>query len=150
MTAVSPEASGAGGFPVLLFDGDCGLCNRLVRLLLRLDRTRRLHFAPLQGPSAQAYLQAHGLPTKDFESLVFVTDWMNRRLPNFLLRTDGALAALRACGRLGAVLAVPIAIWPRRWRDAGYRVIGHWRYRLFGPWRPRPLARAEWAERFLP
>ena len=49
--------------PVLLFDGTCGLCNRCVRLLLRLDRRARLHFAPLQSAPAQAYLRTHGLPT---------------------------------------------------------------------------------------
>jgi hypothetical protein len=45
------------GLPaVLFFDGECGLCNGLVRILIRLDRPGRLHYAPLQGPSAQAYL----------------------------------------------------------------------------------------------
>src|SRR4051812_37486572 len=47
--------------PVLFFDGECGLCNRVVRLLLRLDTRGRLRFAPLQGPVAQDYLRAHGL-----------------------------------------------------------------------------------------
>src|SRR4051794_7961959 len=84
--------------PVLLFDGECGLCNRLVRGLLRLDRRGRLLFAPLQGPSAQRYLRSHGLPTEDFDTLVFVPDWNHRQGPDFLLRTAGAIAALRAAG----------------------------------------------------
>jgi hypothetical protein len=46
--------------PVLLFDGECGLCQRLVRVLLGLDRRGRLRFAPLQGPAAQSYLRQHG------------------------------------------------------------------------------------------
>jgi len=37
-----------------------------------------------------------------------------------------------------------------RWlRDAGYRLIARWRYRLFGPWRACPLPQREWAQRFL-
>ncbi len=147
--------------PVLLFDGECGLCNRIVRGLLRLDRGGRLRFAPLQGPAAQAYLRAVGLPTEDFDSLVFVSDWARREGPArgdsggagaraaYLLRTDGVIAALRAVGGLAPALAGVLAIFPARWRDAGYRLVARWRYRMFGEWRPRPLARAEWAARFL-
>lgn len=135
--------------PVLLFDGDCGLCNRLVRLLLRLDRTARLRFAPLQGPAAQAFLRSRGLPTTDFDSLVFIPDWLRRDTSVFLLRSDGVIAALRITGRPGSWLAALLGCLPARWRDAGYRVVGRWRYRLFGPWRPRPLPHPEWSARFL-
>jgi predicted DCC family thiol-disulfide oxidoreductase YuxK len=134
--------------PMLLFDGECGLCNRVVRLLLRLDRHARLRFAPLQGPSAQAYLRGQGLPTEDFDSLVFIPDWNDQARSGYLLRTDGVLAACRAVGGVGRVLAWT-AVLPRGWRDAAYRFIARWRYRLFGTWVPTPLARPEWAERFL-
>ncbi len=135
--------------PVLLFDGECGLCNRVVRLLLRLDREGRLRFAPLQGPPAQGYLRAHGLPTEDFDTLVFVRDWNHRDEPNYLLRTAGVVASLRVAGGFGRMLATLLMIVPARLRDAAYRAVGHSRYRLFGPWKPRPLPRAEWAARFL-
>lgn len=143
---------------MLLFDGECGLCHYVVRGLLRLDRRGRLRFAPLQGSAAQAYLRAVGLPTADFDSLVFVPEWTRREgsagggeevRAGYLLRTDGAIAALRAVGGLASVLAGGLAMWPARWRDAGYRGVARWRYRMFGGWRPRPLARAKWAGRFL-
>jgi predicted DCC family thiol-disulfide oxidoreductase YuxK len=135
---------------VLFFDGECGLCNRLVRMLLRLDQRARLKFAPLQSPVAQEYLRTHGLPVADFESLVLVPDWERRHHPEFLVRTDGAIAALRAVGGFfPRVLAGALAVLPRPLRDAGYRLVGRWRYRLFGPWRPRPLPRPEWADRFM-
>lgn len=136
--------------PVLFFDGECGLCNRLVRLLLRWDRNGRLQFAPLQGPTAQAYLRAHGLPTQDFDTLIYVPDWSRRERPEYLVRTTGALAALRATGSgLARALADLLQLVPAVMRDAGYRVVAHWRYRVFGPWRPRPLPRVEWERRFL-
>ena len=135
--------------PVLLFDGECGLCQRIVRILLRLDRAGRLRFAPLQGPRAQDYLRAHGLPTADFETLVYVPDWARRNEPEFLVRTAGVIAALRETGGLGRVFAAVLRIIPGTWRDAAYRLVGRWRYRVFGAWQPRPLARPEWAARFL-
>ena len=147
--AMNPILANDSPGPVLLFDGECGLCRRVVRLLLRLDRGAGLRFAPLQGPAAQAFLRRHGLPATDFDSLVFVPDWAQRERPGFLLRTDGAMAALRECGGAGRALAVGLAIFPPTWRDAGYRLVARWRYRVFGEWKPRPLARAEWAARFL-
>jgi predicted DCC family thiol-disulfide oxidoreductase YuxK len=145
---MSLPASNALSGPVLFFDGECGLCNRIVRLLLRLDRRAVLRFAPLQGPTAQAYLRAHGLPTEDFDSLVFVPDWARRERPEFLLRTDGALAAARAVGGLGRALAWARVI-PVRGRDAGYKLVARHRYQIWGEWTPRPLGRPEWATRFL-
>lgn len=133
--------------PVLLFDGECGLCNRTVRRLLRLDRRGVLRFAPLQGPAAQAYLRAHGLPAEDFSTLVYVPDWAQRENPDFRLRTDGVIAALRAAGRHG--WATLLALVPRPVRDAGYRLVARTRHRLFGPWRTCPLPRPQWAARFL-
>jgi len=138
--AAHPSNPVAGS--VLFFDGGCGLCNRLVRLLLRFDHAGRLHFAPLQGAAAQAYLRAHGLPTVDFDTLIFVPEWNERDRPDYLLRTSGLIAALRAVGgRPARMLAGVIALFPAPLRDAGYRTVGRWRYRLFGPWRPRPLPR---------
>jgi predicted DCC family thiol-disulfide oxidoreductase YuxK len=132
--------------PVLFYDGECGLCNRVVRRLLALDREGTLKFAPLQGPAAQAYLQSHGLPTADFSTLVFVPDWpAGAAAP--LLRTDGVIAALRAVGRPG--LASMLAVFPRFLRDAGYKFVAQVRYAIFGPWRACPLPRPEWAARFL-
>lgn len=146
--AGSSGVSRAGG-PVLFFDGECGLCNRIVRGLLRLDSRGVLRYAPLQGPTAQTYLRAHGLPTEDFDSLVFVPDWARRDEAEFSMRTDGALAAARAVGGAGRMLAWAQVI-PAQWRDAGYKLVARYRYQIWGEWTPRPLARPEWAARFLP
>jgi predicted DCC family thiol-disulfide oxidoreductase YuxK len=135
--------------PVLLFDGECGLCQRVVRGLLRLDRRARLRFARLQGPAAQEFLRAQGLPTREFDTIFFVADWAHPARGNYAVRTAGVIAALRAIGGGPRLLAAAIAILPARWCDAVYRVIGRSRYRIFGPWKSRPLRRPEWAGRFL-
>ncbi len=140
-----PDSARSG--PVLLFDGECGLCHRVVRLLLRIDRVGVLRFAPLQGPAAQEVLRMQGLPADDFDSLVFVPDWSRRSEKNFSLRTDGVVAALRAVG--ASRRATLLALVPRAVRDAGYRLVACWRYTLFGPWRSCPLPRPEWTKRFL-
>jgi predicted DCC family thiol-disulfide oxidoreductase YuxK len=135
--------------PVLLYDGECGLCQRLVRLLLRLDRRGRLRFAPLQGPAAQSYLRQHGLSAADFESMILVPDWARREAAAYLRQTGAAIAALREVGGIGRVVAAFLRVVPGAWRDAGYRLVARWRRRLFGTARAGALARPEWTGRFL-
>jgi predicted DCC family thiol-disulfide oxidoreductase YuxK len=146
---MDPSPPATAPDPVLLFDGECGLCHRVVRLLLRLDRRGTLRFTPLQGEPAQAFLRAQGLPTADFSTLIFVPDWSARGRPDFRVRTAGVIAALRAVGGAGAILAALLAIVPAALRDAGYRGVARWRVRVFGPWRDCPLPRPEWGRRFF-
>lgn len=132
--------------PVLLYDGECGLCNALIRFLLRRDPAGRLRYAPLQSGPAQAYLRAHGLPTQDFSSLVLVDDWEGSGPGRF--KTDGAIGALEAVGdplRFARLLrAVPKAL-----RDAAYAAVARVRYALFGKYRPGPLEDPAWESRFV-
>ena len=127
--------------PVLLYDGECGLCNRVVRFLLRRDPRARLRFAPLQGPAAQTWLRARGLPAQDFSSLIFVPDW-ERAPTDYRLRTDAVFAALDAVG--GWRWLTWLRILPRPGRDAGERWGARLRHRVFGRYLPRPLANPEW------
>jgi len=134
--------------PVLLYDGECGLCNRLVRVLLRADRAGRLNYAPLQSAPAQAYLLAQGLPLTDFDSLVFVPDWNQPALGAYRVRTSGALAACAEVGGGWGVVAW-LRVVPAWLRDPAYKVVARARYRLFGIYRPTPLPEPEWEKRFI-
>ncbi len=134
--------------PVLFYDGQCGLCNRVVRLLLRTDRAGRLKFAPLQSAPAQAYLRQQGLPTVDFDSLVFVPDWEHPHPGAHRLRTDGALAAAAVVGGVWR-LVTWMRILPVWLRDLIYKLVARSRFALFGEYRGKPLAESEWGKRFL-
>jgi predicted DCC family thiol-disulfide oxidoreductase YuxK len=147
---VSPTPPNPVPRPVLLYDGTCGLCNRAVRELLRIDRRGVLRFATLQGAPGQAWLRAHGFALSDFGSLVLVRDWEGGSggPGDYALRTDGLAEALGACGGIGSVLAW-IRFIPGPIRDGAYRLVSRIRYRIFGEWKPRPLARPEDAGRFI-
>jgi predicted DCC family thiol-disulfide oxidoreductase YuxK len=117
--------------PVLLFDGECGLCVRCVRLLLVTDRRSLLCFAPLQGEAVQGFLRERGLPTEDFDSMIFVPDWVARRERALLFRTDALFAGLRVVGGAWLLLSW-LRVLPKAWRDPAYRVVAKWRRRVFG------------------
>ncbi len=134
--------------PILLYDGECGLCRALVRRLARADRRASLHYAPLQGAFAQAALRRCGLPTEDFDSLVFLPE---AERAEFHLRTAGVIAALARLGGLWRFAARVMAVVPGAWRDAIYKGVARVRYRIFGrvEYRAGEPADPTRAERFL-
>jgi predicted DCC family thiol-disulfide oxidoreductase YuxK len=134
--------------PVLLYDGECGLCNGVVLFMLRNDAAGRLHFAPLQSEPGQKFLHEQGLPTADFGSLVFVPDWSHQTPGGYLLRTDGALAAFGELDSGWQALA-RLRVFPRGLRDAVYKLVSKTRYAIFGEYQPKPLPDPAWEKRFL-
>ncbi|WP_406814649.1 thiol-disulfide oxidoreductase DCC family protein [Mycobacterium sp. M23085] len=65
--------SGESAAPVLLYDGVCGVCNRSVRTILRLDPTGPLRFAALDSVFAKAIIERHPA-IAGVDSVVFVDD----------------------------------------------------------------------------
>lgn len=150
-TGISPKPAQAckpspGTHPLLLFDGDCGLCNALVRLLLRVDRAAIIRFAPLQGVTGQATLLRLGLPVANHESLVYLPD---ARGQAHALRTDGVIAVLDRLGGIWRLGARVLRLIPPRLRDRAYKLVARWRHALFGVRRPRGLPDPAWEERVL-
>lgn len=134
--------------PVLLFDGDCGLCVRCVQFLLKIDRRKHLHFAPLQGEIAQAYLREQGLPMADFDSAIFLEDWSRRHEIAPTFRTDALLTALSKVGGLWKMVS-GVRFVPRAWRDRIYLWVAKRRRKMFGPVNFTDRIEGEQADRFL-
>jgi len=113
---------------LLLFDGDCGLCDRAVRFLAARDRHRRLRFAPLQGEAAAPWREsARTSPGGPFEWLVLVEDGRVRLGANAVAR------ALVLAGGSARSLGVLLAALPRPLADRAYRAVARRRGRLFPP-----------------
>lgn len=131
---------------LLLYDGTCGLCDRLVYFLLRRDRSRRIRFAPLQGPVARSALP--GVDLSKLDTVYAIADWQTPR-QRVLERSRAVLHAVAQLGVGWRVLArigglVPLAI-----ADAVYGFVARRRYQVFGRHDACPLPRPEWKDRFL-
>ncbi|MGH7996807.1 MAG: thiol-disulfide oxidoreductase DCC family protein [Opitutaceae bacterium] len=135
--------------PVVLYDGECGLCNRVIRVLMRWDRAGRMRYSPLQREPAKGFLARHGLPEDELSTVYFVPDWGRQDRKDFRSHSDAVAAALRVCGGIAGIVGAMLTWVPRPVRDAGYAAVGHARYRMFGPWRDRPLPRPEWRSRII-
>ena len=74
----------------------------------------------------------------------------NLRLDRWVeIRTDGVVEVLRVLGGGWRIAAACVGVMPKGWRDAAYGLVARGRYRIWGEYRAKPLARAEWAARFL-
>ena len=108
-----------------------------------------MRFAPLQGPTAAAILQRHGVgvPDGDPESIVLVEDpgTPNERLS---FRSDGALGVARWLRAPWSWLVVLRAI-PRPLRDWTYARVARVRYRIFGKLDACPVPSPAHRGRFL-
>jgi predicted DCC family thiol-disulfide oxidoreductase YuxK len=116
---------------ILLYDGVCGLCNRLVQFILRRDREAIFRFAALQSPFAARILSRHGANPTDLDTVYLV---LNHELPDesLLSRSDAVLFVLKQLGRFWRASALLLQLLPRFLRDLLYNAIARHRYRIFG------------------
>ena len=133
--------------PIVLYDGVCGLCNRLVKFLLKRDTNDRFRFASLQSDFANNLLTHHGLDPHDLDTVYVVQDY-GQPSERLLARSDAILFMLKQLGGVWKVAAVG-RVLPRALRDALYRVVAHNRYRVFGKYESCMLPEAKHRAKFL-
>ncbi|MEM7621863.1 MAG: DUF393 domain-containing protein [Planctomycetota bacterium] len=121
--------------PVLFYDADCGVCNRSVRTILRLERADAdrsdgragthgvlLRFAARRGPLGDVlHAERPGLEAVD--SLLW-------REPSgdVLVRSAAVIAIARYLGGAWGVLGAVASVVPRVVRDGAYRVFARNRH----------------------
>jgi len=133
--------------PLLLFDGECGVCTRSVRLLLRWDRRRRtLHFAPLSGKVARRVLAEHP-EARGIDSLLWYRPGTGGG--ELLVRSDAVLAAGTYLGGGWAVLSAIGRFVPKSLRDIIYERMARQRRQFPGMRRVCRLPTPEESSRFL-
>ena len=131
--------------PVLLYDGVCGLCNRLVQFVLKRDIHAHFHFASLQNDYATRILQRHSLDPPDLNTL-YVVEEPGERLTT---RSDAVIFILRELGGFWRAVSVALRIFPKSLRDWGYGAVARHRYRIFGKYQNCPLPEPKYRDRFL-
>jgi predicted DCC family thiol-disulfide oxidoreductase YuxK len=133
--------------PIVLYDGVCGLCNRLVQFLLVRDNHDRLRFASLQSEFAAQVLKRHGADPHDLDTVYVVVDYgqPGERLlarSNAILFLVSQLDGIWKLAGIGRVL-------PRVLRDAVYKVVAGNRYRVFGKYESCMLPAPKHRDKFL-
>ena len=138
----------AGANPIILYDGVCGLCNRLVQFLLKHDKQGRLRFAALQSDFAEKVLRRHGIDAKDLDTVQVIENY-EQPGERVLQRSDAILRAGRELGGLWGASSSIAKIIPRPLRDLVYRFVATNRYRMFGKYDTCMLPDPDQRSRFL-
>src|SRR5659263_99811 len=110
---------------ILLFDGYCNLCSRLVNFIIKRDKKAKFFFVSLQSASGQSLLKKFGLPTDDFDSVVYI------RSDKYFLKSSAILHILKEIGGIWKLFFIFIII-PNFIRDLIYKIIAKTRYKIFG------------------
>ena len=141
---------------IILFDGQCNMCNTFVQFVIRRDPAGKFQFAPLQSEQAARALQAAAfkptlsdqpvrtcVPTSSTPQTSSPTSSPTSQTPppldsimlicqgKVLLRSDAVLAIARGL-RFPWPLLTVFRIVPRPIRDGAYRIVARNRYRWFG------------------
>ena len=133
---------------LVIYDGICGLCNRLVVFLLRHDHKDCFRFAPLQSGFAKRVLRQHGLNPDDLDTVVVIAGFRQRH-ERALTRSDAVLWVAVQLGAIWKLLLI-LKIVPFSVRESIYRSIARRRYRLFGRYVQCPIPSAADRHKFLP
>ena len=114
---------------LVFYDGQCGFCDHIVQILLKIDTREIFSFAPLQGETAARLLKHLPPEMKNKDSLVLIENYRSHTPKYFILGE----AALRIGWLLGGFWALAgwISWLPSFLYDWLYRLIARNRYRLF-------------------
>jgi predicted DCC family thiol-disulfide oxidoreductase YuxK len=135
------------GAHLVLYDGVCGLCNRLLQFLLKHDRRAVFTFASLQSEVGGAMVERFGGNPNDLTSFCVVADYRTSRTQMFVR----SRAALFVAGTLGWPwkASVMFGVLPAALLDRAYDVVARHRYRVFGRSERCLLPRPEVRHRFI-
>jgi predicted DCC family thiol-disulfide oxidoreductase YuxK len=146
--STTQQPSAAEGVHLVLYDGICGLCNRLLQFLLKHDHRAVFTFASLQSVTGMAIVERFGGDPNELTSFYVVANYRTGHARTFS-RSD---AALFVAGELAWPwkCAVLMRVLPPAVLNRFYDVVARSRYRVFGRHEqcvtPRPELRSRFVE----
>ena len=110
---------------VIIFDGECNLCNGVVGWLLRFAPEEIFHFTPFQSSRGRHLLKEHGFRTDNLETVILIDE------QGVHTHSDGFLRIVAKIPRWKLVAAL-LAFIPRIIRDTFYNLASRNRVKWFG------------------
>ena len=110
---------------IIIFDGECNLCNSTVRFIIKKDKKFRFLFAAIKSSSAQQLLNEYKLSQATLDTVVLIQNnkayFKSTAILKIVRDLDGAIQLLYF------FILIPTII-----RDFFYWIISKYRYSLFG------------------
>ncbi|MFM1929749.1 MAG: hypothetical protein RL387_1077 [Bacteroidota bacterium] len=126
---------------IIVFDGVCNFCNRIVQIIIRHDPSCQIHFAAQQSEAGEKFLNQYSIQ-ESTSSVVFITNGM------VYYQSDAVIEIAKFLTGWPSIFKYSIIV-PRFIRNYIYQLVAANRYRLFGKQAQCMIPKEEDKERFL-
>jgi predicted DCC family thiol-disulfide oxidoreductase YuxK len=110
---------------IVFYDGNCGLCNRVVQFILKHEKRKALCFSAIESPFAKNFFQEHGMYEVDINTFYLYQNGIFYERSQAMIQLSKHLKFPFSLFRL-------LILIPRFVRDAVYRFIAKRRRKLGG------------------
>lgn len=126
---------------IILFDGVCNLCNKLVLFLIKHDKNCVFEFSPLQTSAGEKLIHQYHL-LNDNKSVILIKDGI------VFYKSDAIIEIAKKMTGWPQLLKYGY-LFPKFLRDRIYDLIAKNRYYLFGKQASCPIPSADVKKRYL-
>jgi predicted DCC family thiol-disulfide oxidoreductase YuxK len=109
---------------IIVFDGVCNFCNRIVQIIIRHDPSAQIHFAAQQTEAGEKLLSDYKISTSA-SSVIFIKDRLVYE------KSDAVIEIAKLLKGWPCIFKYTIIV-PRFIRNAIYKLIAANRYAIFG------------------
>jgi len=110
---------------IIIFDGECNLCNGVVGWLLKFTPKKMFKFVAFQSTQGQQLLIEYGFPTTQLDTVILVSNHKTHT------HSDGFLKIIAKIPKWKRIAAL-LAFIPRIIRDTIYKTASKNRLKWFG------------------
>jgi predicted DCC family thiol-disulfide oxidoreductase YuxK len=126
---------------IIVFDGVCNFCNRIIQLIIRHDPTAQIHFAAQQSEVGEKLIKDLAIKESS-NSVLFVKDGL------VYYQSDAVIEIAKLLTGWPSLFRYTIIV-PRFIRNYIYQLVAANRYRLFGKQAQCMVPKEEEKGRFL-
>ena len=126
---------------IIVFDGVCNFCNRVVQIIIRHDPSAQIHFTAQQTEAGEKLLHQYSIK-ESISSVVFITKGA------VYYQLDAVIEIAKLLTGWPSVFKYTIIV-PRFFRNYIYQLIAANRYRLFGKLDQCMVPKEEDKKRFI-
>lgn len=127
---------------IILFDGECILCQKIVQFIIKNDPNGKFKFSTLKSEIGAELLKLFGLNSEKLNTLVFI------QKDKYFLKSSATLHVLKVLGGFWKIFYAFIFV-PKFLRDFIYDIMAKSRYNLFGKSETCLLPTPDIMQRFL-
>lgn len=111
---------------IILFDGECNLCNHTVQFIIKRDPKKIFKFTSLQSAIGKQLIQKHQIDSKNIDSVILLE---NKKV---YLKSKAAMRMAKSLKGIYPIFYYGSLLLPLFVKDGIYDFIARNRYKWFG------------------